>query len=121
MPSDDARKKLLAEYAVALVMERAAWERLSDPQLTEPERCHCFAKWKLAAALLKTLAQQVRGAALPTPAVDFGSYPAQAREKDSPDVLQQPGAREMLLRVASSASAAHRAFCRAAAAFLSAA
>ena len=120
MLSDDARKKLLAEFALALVAERAAWERLGEPQLTEVERCQCLAAWKPTAARLKSLAQQIRGAALPGAA--FGSQPARAGEKISVSVLESPARRASLVIPGASACAAHlKAFIRAAAAFLSAA
>jgi hypothetical protein len=60
MPNDDVRRKLLAEYAATLVAERATWERLREPQLSEAERCHAFGQWKRTAARLKTLTQQLR-------------------------------------------------------------
>jgi len=60
MPTDDMRKRLLAEYAAALVEERASWERLSDPQLSEVERFHTYARWKPAADRLKTLVHELR-------------------------------------------------------------
>jgi hypothetical protein len=120
MLSDDPRKKLLAEFALALVAERAAWERLSEPQLSEVERCHCLAEWKPTAARVKSLAQQIRGGALPDSG--FGSQAARPGEKVSVSVLQNPAARASLLSPGASACAAHwKAFVRAAAAFLSAA
>jgi len=65
MPTEDARKKLLAAYAVALVEERASWERLSDPQLSELEHFNSYALWKPAAARLKTLGVALRDNAPP--------------------------------------------------------
>ena len=58
----DVRKKLLADYAVALVAERESWGRLHDPELTEAERCRVLGEWKQIAAALKILARQLREA-----------------------------------------------------------
>ena len=63
MPTDDERKKLLAAYAVALVEERASWERLSDPQLSELDHFNSYARWKPAAARLKMLRVELRDTA----------------------------------------------------------
>lgn len=57
---NDARKRLLADYAVALVAERESWGRLHEPDLTEAERCRILGEWKQVAAGLKTLARQLR-------------------------------------------------------------
>lgn len=57
---NDARKKLLADYAVALVAERESWARLHEPDLTEAERCRILGEWKQVAAGLKTLVRQLR-------------------------------------------------------------
>ncbi|MHB1122890.1 MAG: hypothetical protein ACYC0T_09220 [Ramlibacter sp.] len=56
----DVRKKLLADYAVALVAERESWGRLHEPDLTEAERCRILGEWKQIAAGLKTLVRQLR-------------------------------------------------------------
>lgn len=57
---NDVRKKLLADYAVALVAERESWGRLHEPDLTEAERCRILGEWKQVAAALKTLVRQLR-------------------------------------------------------------
>lgn len=57
---NDLRKKLLADYAVALVAERESWARLHEPELTEAERCRILGEWKQVAAGLKTLVRQLR-------------------------------------------------------------
>lgn len=61
MPNE-VRKKLLADYAVALVAERESWGRLHEPDLTEAERCRVLGEWKQIAAALKILARQLREA-----------------------------------------------------------
>lgn len=62
---NDLRKKLLADYAMALVEERTSWERLREPDLTEAERCRTFGEWKQTASRLKTLARHLREAEPP--------------------------------------------------------
>jgi hypothetical protein len=62
MPNE-VRRKLLAEYAVALVAERESWERMREPQLGDAERCRSVGQWKQAAASVRTLARQVRATA----------------------------------------------------------
>lgn len=57
---NDVRKKLLADYAVALVAERESWGRLHEPDLTEGERCRILGEWKQVAAALKILVRQLR-------------------------------------------------------------
>lgn len=59
----EVRRKLLADYAVALVAERESWQRLYQPELNDAERCRSFGQWKERAARLKTLAAQVRDGA----------------------------------------------------------
>lgn len=60
MSTDETRKKLLGEFAVALVAEHAAWNQLRDPELSETARLDSVANWKTAKARLKLLSQQVR-------------------------------------------------------------
>lgn len=81
-----ARKKLLADYAVALVAERESWGRLHDPDLTEAERCRILGEWKQVAAGLKILVRQLRE----VPA-DSVFEPAQSHGTDA-DPLPQPEA-----------------------------
>lgn len=59
---NEVRRKLLIEYAVALVAERESWERLRDPGLTEAERCRLFGEWKRTASGLKQLVRRLRDA-----------------------------------------------------------
>lgn len=59
---NDDRKKLLADYAVALVAERESWARLHEPHLTEAERCRILGEWKQVAASLKTMVRELRAA-----------------------------------------------------------
>lgn len=59
---DDVRRKLLADYAVALVTERESWDHLRHSQLSDAQRCEMLARWKQTAARLKTLAWQLREA-----------------------------------------------------------
>lgn len=66
MPNE-VRKKLLADYAVALVAERESWGRLHEPDLTEAERCRILGEWKQVSAGLKKLVRQLRD--LPVAAV----------------------------------------------------
>jgi hypothetical protein len=61
--NNEVRRKLLAEYAVALVAERESWERSREPQLGDAERCRSIGQWKENAARLKMLARQVRDSA----------------------------------------------------------
>lgn len=68
---NDVRKKLLADYAVALVAERESWRRLHEPHLTEAERCRILGEWKQIAAGLKTLVRQLRD----VPAVSVSDPP----------------------------------------------
>jgi hypothetical protein len=81
MPTDDVRKKLLAEYAAALVEERTSWERLSDPLLSELERYHIYARWKPASDRLKNLVHELRE---PAPA-------AMVLRQDETHASQRPG------------------------------
>ncbi len=82
---DEVRRKLLAEYAVALVTERESWEHLRDSPLTEAQRCATLAQWKQTAARLKLLAAQLRASspcvpdAAPAAAVPLHAVPDQPR------------------------------------------
>ena len=78
----DVRKKLLADYAVALVAERDSWGRLHDPDLTEAERCRILGEWKQVAAALKILVRQLRE----VPA-DSVFEPARSQSTDPVSVL----------------------------------
>lgn len=75
---NDDRKKLLADYAVALVAERESWERLHESNLTESERCRILGEWKQVAAALKMLVRQLRDA--PATPVFLESHPAQSSD-----------------------------------------
>lgn len=68
---DEVRRKLLADYAVALVTERESWEHLRHSPLTEAQRCATLAGWKRDSARLKMLAAQLRAS---SPSV--GAVPA---------------------------------------------
>lgn len=81
MATDDVRKRLLAEYAAALVEERASWERLSDPLLSEVERFDTYARWKPASDRLKILVHELRE---PAPV-------AMALRQDGTRASQRPG------------------------------
>lgn len=59
---NEVRKKLLSDYAVALVAERESWARLQEPDLTEAQRCRILGEWKQIAAGLKILVRQLREA-----------------------------------------------------------
>lgn len=72
----DVRKKLLADYAVALVAERESWARLQDPDLTEAQRCRTLGEWKQIAAGLKTLVRQLRDAPIACVPVAPGTSPS---------------------------------------------
>lgn len=78
---NDARKKLLADYAVALVAERESWGRLHEPDLTEAERCRILGEWKQVAAGLKTLVRQLRD--LPVVAVAVAPQSSECRGADA--------------------------------------
>lgn len=82
---NDVRKKLLADYAVALVAERESWGRLQEPDLTEAERCRILGEWKHIAADLKTLVRQLRD--LPAVAV---SVAPQLPHRPGADALVAP-------------------------------
>jgi hypothetical protein len=79
---NDVRKKLLADYAVALVAERESWGRLHEPDLTEAERCRILGEWKQVAAALKILVRQLRE----VPA-DSIFEPARSHRTDAGSVL----------------------------------
>lgn len=77
MPNE-VRKKLLADYAVALVAERESWGRLHEPDLTEAERCRILGEWKQVSAGLKTLVRQLRD--LPVAAVPVATPSSQSMD-----------------------------------------
>ena len=82
---NEIRRKLLIEYAVALVAERDSWERLSDPELTEAQRCRLFGEWKQTAATLKQLGRRLRDAEpAPAFALQEPAPPAASSNADAP-------------------------------------
>lgn len=99
---NDVRKKLLADYAVALVAERESWGRLHEPDLTEAERCRILGEWKQVAAALKILVRQLREAPAdavfepaPSHRTDAGSVPPPEAPNDwelMADAAPAPGA-----------------------------
>ena len=94
---NELRRKLLTEYAVALVAERESWERLRDPELTEVERCRMFGQWKQSAACLKEHARWLREAE--PPAVFRSQDAAPTANEDSLYLDKAPAKREDVVAV----------------------